>query len=287
MKTSNISTLIAFLKENDLHAKKSSSQNFLVDGNIIRKICAEGNVTKDDLVIEIGPGPGALTEALLETGAEVWAIERDQKLASLLRRFSPDESRLKIFTEDFLEFPLEEKLKEALSKGKKAKVVANLPYHITTPILAKLVPLYPYLSDLVVMVQKEVAIRCVAKEGGKDYSSLSLFLRFFGQMSYGFTVSPNCFYPKPSVNSAVIHFKPAQPKDVADQDFLFKIIRTSFQKRRKMMKSSLKEICLPALIEESLTEHGLNPLARPEDLSLDSFIALSATLLSKSPQGNP
>lgn len=284
MKTSNISTLIAFLKENDLHAKKSASQNFLVDGNIIRKICMEGNVTKDDLVIEIGPGPGALTEALLETGAEVWAIERDQKLASLLRRFSSDESRLKIFTDDFLEFPLEEKLQKALSKGKKAKIVANLPYHITTPILAKLVPLTPYLSDLVVMVQKEVAIRCVAKEGSKDYSSLSLFLRFFGQMSYGFTVSPNCFYPKPSVNSAVIHFKHEQPKDVANQDFLFKIIRTSFQKRRKMMKSSLKEICLPALIEESLKEHGLNPLARPEDLSLDSFIALSSTLLSKSPQ---
>lgn len=279
MKASNPSTLIAFLAENGLQAKKSASQNFLVDGNIVRKIVSLGNVTKDDLVLEIGPGPGALTEALIETGAEIWAVEKDPKLATLLRRLSSNEEKLKIFTEDFLEFPLEELLKQTLSEGKKCKVIANLPYHITTPILTKLVPLHMYISDLIVMVQKEVAERCIAKEGTKDYSSLSLFLNFFTKMDYGFTVNSNCFYPKPTVQSAVVHFQLTPPPEVKDQVFLFKLIRTSFQQRRKMLKASLKTFFPSASIEAALSKQGLNPFSRPEELSLENFIALSSDLL--------
>ena len=279
MKTCNKATLLAFLEENGLRAKKNASQNFLVDGNIIEKICRLGEVEKGDFVVEIGPGPGALTEALLDKGASVIAIERDAKLAGLLRRFSSDESRLRIFTEDFLSFPLEETLKNLLPKGKKAKVIANLPYHITTPIFAKLIPLHEQLSKVVVMIQKEVAIRCAAKEGSKDYGSLSLFLRFHGEMKYGFTVSPNCFYPRPAVDSAVVHFTPLKPQRVEDEEFLFKVIRLSFQKRRKMLRSSLKEVAPAAMIEEALQSLHLNPLARPEDLSLESFI-----LFASSPQ---
>ena len=279
MKISNPKTLIEFLTQHGLQAKKHSSQNFLIDGNIVRKILSEASVGPDDLVIEIGPGPGALTEALLETGCRVWAIEKDPKLAELLRRLCSDENRLKIFTVDFLEFPIEELVKAELLPGQKAKVVANLPYHITSPILTKLVPLHAIFSDLVLMVQKEVAQRCIAKEGGKDYSSLSLFLKFFSETTYGFTVEPGCFYPKPSIQSAVIHFRPKLPPAVPDQDFLFQLIRTSFQQRRKMIKASLKPLFPSALIEESLSKQGLNPFSRPEELSLEQFIRLSSDLI--------
>lgn len=277
MTISSPKNLIAFLEEHGLQANKTASQNFLVDGNIIRKIVKEAKVTADDLVIEIGPGPGALTEALLATGCRVWAIEKDHKLAGLLRRLCPDENRFKIFSEDFLDFPLEE-----LLAGQKAKVVANLPYHITTPILTKLIPLNNLFSSLTLMVQKEVAERCVAKEGGKTCSSLSLFLQFFSNMNYGFTVDPNCFFPKPSVQSAVIHFHLKTPPVVPDQDLLFLLIRTSFQQRRKMLKTSLKNLFPTDVVEKALQKQKLNPLIRPEELSLPQFIQLSADLKNQS-----
>jgi hypothetical protein len=134
MKISNPSELQKFLSEHDLHAKKSSSQNFLIDGNIVRKIVKEAAVTSDDVVIEIGPGPGALTEGLLETGCLLIAIEKDSTLAPLLNRLQTHPPRLEVYNDDILEFPLEEVLRTKLKKGKKAKVVANLPYHITTSL---------------------------------------------------------------------------------------------------------------------------------------------------------
>ncbi len=279
MSISHPRNLIAFLSENGLYAKKSASQNFLVDENIVHKILKEAKVLPGDLILEIGPGPGALTEALLKMGCRVCAVEKDPKLAELLRRLCPDESLLQIFSEDFLEFPVEEFLQKNLPPGKKAKVVANLPYHITTPILTKLVPLHSLLSDLVVMVQKEVAERCIAKEGEENYSSLSLFLQFFTKPKYGFTVEPTCFLPKPSVQSAIIHFELKESPAVADQNFLFELIRTSFGKRRKMLRTSLKEILPSAFVEEALKKQKLNPLCRPEELSLNQFIILCADLL--------
>ncbi len=279
MSISHPRNLIAFLTENELHAKKSSSQNFLVDENIVHKILKEAKVSSEDFIVEIGPGPGALTEAFLKMGCRVCAIEKDQKLGNLLRRLCPNEATLQIFIEDFLEFPLENFLEKNLPSGKKAKVIANLPYHITTPILTKLVPLHHLLSDVVVMVQKEVAERCIARAGEEDYNSLSLFLQFFTKMTYGFTVEPTCFLPKPSVKSAVIHFHLEMPPSVSNRDFLFELIRTSFGKRRKMLKTSLKEILPSALIEQVLIQEKINPLCRPEELSLSQFITLSEDLL--------
>ena len=283
MKIYNPKCLHEFLIQNDLQAKKKSSQNFLVDGNIIRKIVQEAKANPGDLIIEIGPGPGALTEALLEAGCQVWAIEKDPKLANLLKRFSTDENKLKIFNEDFLAFDLEKNLQKNLPPGQKAKVVANLPYHITTPILTKLIPLYSELSDVVVMIQKEVAERCVASANCKDYSSLTIFLQFFSQIKYSFTVDRNCFLPKPSVQSAVIHCSLTPPRTVPDQDFLFKLIRMSFNKRRKMLKTSLKDLFPSHLVQDALRQQKLNPLVRPEELSLEQFIQLSSDLLSIKP----
>lgn len=282
-KISSISHLKAFLQEHGLEAKKRSSQNFLIDGNIVQKIVQQAAVSAEDLVIEIGPGPGALTEALLSTGCQVWVIEKDQKLASLLRRLCPDEQRFQIFTEDFLSFPLQERLQEHLSNGKRAKVVANLPYHITSPILGKLAPLHAVIESVTVMIQKEVAQRCVAPKGGKDYSSLSLFLQFYSKSRYGFTVEPTCFYPKPSVQSAVVHFALVPPPLVDNEEALFQIIRTAFQQRRKMLRSSLRTFCPSSYIEEALRKQNLDPLSRPEQLSLTEFIALFAELQRFSP----
>lgn len=276
-----------FLVQNGLQAKKKSSQNFLIDGNIIRKIIQETRAEPDDLIIEIGPGPGALTEALLDAGCRVWAIEKDPKLAGLLRRLCPDENRLVIFNEDFLSFDLEKHLQKELAAGSKAKVAANLPYHITTPILTKLVPLYSVLSDVVVMMQKEVAERCAASSSCKDYSSLTIFLQFFSKIKYSFTVDRNCFLPKPSVQSAVVHFFLTPPRAVPDQDFLFKLIRTSFCQRRKMLKTSLKDLCSSCLVQASLEKQNLNPLIRPEELSLEQFIQLSSDLLALQPPQAP
>lgn len=279
MKISNPKELQKFLDEHGLSAKKSASQNFLIDGNIVRKIVSEAKVCESDLVIEIGPGPGALTQDLLETGCKVAAIEKDGDLAPLLRRFDEEESQLTIIHDDFLKFPLEEFLKKELKTGQKAKVVANLPYHITTPILEKLLPLHHLISDIVVMVQKEVAVRFVAEVGSKDYSSFTLFLQFFGNISYCFTIEPSCFSPKPSVQSAVVHIVLTPPR-LSQSEGFFELTRTSFGKRRKMMRSSLKEIYPAEKIESSLEKIGMNPQARPEELSLDQFLKLYEILSS-------
>ena len=278
MKISNPKELQRFLDEHGLFAKKSASQNFLIDGNIVRKIVAEARLSPDDVVIEIGPGPGALTEELLETGCSVIAIEKDQELASLLRRFTTDEKKLSIFSEDFLKFPLEDLLKKKLLPGKKAKVVANLPYHITTPILEKLLPLHEYISDLILMVQKEVAVRFVAPVGTKDYSSFTVFLQFFSKVTYCFTIEPSCFSPKPTVQSAVVHLKLTPPPAVKSQEGFFEMTRTAFGKRRKMMRASLKDLFPPKTVEASLEKLNLNPQIRPEELSLAQFIELYGIL---------
>lgn len=272
------SELLQFLKDEGIRAKKSLSQNFLIDGNIIRKIIKAAEVEKEEIVIEIGPGPGALTQALLETGAQVIAIEKDTAFAQALSRLQTTDERLQVIQDDFLKFPLEAFLQELQLKGKKIKVVANLPYHITTPVLVRLIPLYPLVHSLTLMVQKEVATRFVAQKGTSDYSSFTIFLQFFSTPRYCFTVEPTCFYPRPSVRSAVVQLILKQPPPIADINAFFQLTRTAFQQRRKMLRSSLRSLYPAQNIEQGLAEQGLNPQARPEELSLDQFIKLFSSL---------
>lgn len=279
MKISKPSALQEFLKSHGMKAKKHSSQNFLIDGNIIRKIVATAGVKKGDIVLEIGPGPGALTEEMLAQGAQVVAVEKDKALAEALLRFQTEDNRLEVLEQDFLEFPLEEFFSTLLKKGQKIKVVANLPYHITTPIISRLLPLDEFIESMTLMVQKEVALRFVAEKGTKDYSSFTIYIQHFGKVKYSFTVEPTCFYPKPTVQSAVVHFTLQKAPSVDNPDALFKMIRTAFLKRRKMLKSSLKELYPAEKVEEGLRKIGLNPLARPEELARDDFIALYKQLL--------
>ncbi len=279
--------LIAFLEGLGIRPKKGLSQNFLIDGNIIRKIISTGDVLPRDVVVEVGPGPGALTQALLESGATVIAIEKDRILAKALERLQTPDGRLHVYEADFLTFPIEKVLEEVLQQkqasndpantepAKKAKFIANLPYHLTTPILERVIPLHMLISRVVIMVQKEVAQRMTAVPGSRVYGSLTVFLSFFGKQSYAFSVSSRCFMPAPKVDSAVVAMDlQAPPLAGKDLDAFFKMTRGAFGQKRKMVRTSLRELYSTALVEKALIECGVNPMTRPEELSLESFLFL-------------
>lgn len=251
-------------KPSELHGrgfrpKKSLSQNFLIDRNIIEKICKTADVTTDDSILEIGPGPGALTEFLLKGGANVIAVEKDKNLANnLMKEFPTD--HLQVVEKDALDYPYQK-------LPSNTKVVANLPYHITTPIIERLIPLYPTIQSLTIMVQKEVGERMTAKVNTSQYSSFTVFLQAFAKVSYAFTVKPSSFYPQPSVHSCVVHLKLCRFPFAFDQNAFFTFTRRAFQQRRKMLRSSLKG----GYPVEKLGEFATK---RPQELSLGDFATL-------------
>jgi 16S rRNA (adenine1518-N6/adenine1519-N6)-dimethyltransferase len=272
------SELRQFLDQLGVHPKKGLSQNFLIDGNILRKIVSLASVSADDVVMEIGPGPGSLTEELLNTGARVIAVEKDDTFAAALSRLQTADNRLEVHCEDILKFPLEETLKSYLDHGRKIKVIANLPYNITTPIIVNLVQRRDLFSSLVLMVQEEVARRFVAKPCTSEYGSFTVFLDFYCTATYGFTVGRNCFYPSPKVDSAMVHLELKQPPHVSDENGFFTLTRTAFHQRRKMMRASLRELYAPHDVEAGLQAIGKPITARPEELSLDNFLHLFENL---------
>ncbi len=269
------SELMPFLNQLGIYPKKGLSQNFLIDGNIIQKILSSSEVKQGDIVLEIGPGPGSLTQALLEKEASVIAVEKDQILSDALSRFQTPKNNLVIFNEDIMTFDMEKEFGKRLQSGQKGKVIANLPYHLTTPILSKLIPMNHLFSSITVMVQDEVARRMTANPNTSEYSSLTLFLQFYSNPYYAFHVSRNCFYPAPKVDSAVVVLPlHSPPLDDKEAESFFKITRTAFEHRRKMLRASLKNLFSPKVIEETLVKIGQNPLARPEVLSLEEFLKL-------------
>lgn len=264
------SHLRQYLENLGISPKKSLSQNFLIDGNIINKIVDLAEVDTGDQVLEIGPGPGALTDALLARGAHVLAVEKDRTLAkALTERVGP----LRVICEDVLKVDLENELEN------RASVIANLPYNITSPILTELLPKTEFIKRIVVMVQLEVAERLVAKPGNKTYGSLTVFANIFSKPQWGFKVSHQCFFPKPKVDSAVIRFDLISPPKEAKEEAFFKMTRTAFGQRRKMMKSSLSPLYSPDLIIEALELIGMPATTRPEELSADQFVQLYRHLL--------
>ncbi|MBS0615079.1 MAG: 16S rRNA (adenine(1518)-N(6)/adenine(1519)-N(6))-dimethyltransferase RsmA [Verrucomicrobia bacterium] len=253
------SHLRKLLSELGIHPSKRLSQNFLIDGNIVRKIVQFAGVQKGDHVLEIGPGPGALTEALLAAGAQVTAIEKDPRMIQLLSSLP----RLKVQEADILNYEIPKS---------NWKVVANLPYHITTPVLAHLIEARDRIQSITVMVQKEVAERFRARPKSKDYSSFSVFLQFYADVHFGFVVSPTCFFPAPKVHSAVVRLDLRSPPPVSSEKRFFELVRAAFGKRRKMLRSNLKEITPHA--EQCLENIGIRGDARAEDLSVLDFVAL-------------
>lgn len=252
---------LSFLSEHGIFPKKGLSQNFLVEPNVVRKIAKTADIQPGETILEIGPGIGSLTKHLLDLGASVIAIEKDLFLAKALQRFQTEDQRLKIYADDALKFPFETIQFD--------RVVANLPYNITTPLLEKFLR-YPFKS-LTVMIQTEVADRIAAKEGTKEYGSLSLFIRYYANLKEKFTVSHNCFYPKPSVSSTVIHLEPKEKPDVSEETF-FLFMRAAFQKRRKMLSSTLKNLIPSIETKKALEALNLRSDARPEMLSFDEWL---------------
>lgn len=272
------SELREFLDSLDVGPKKGLSQNFLIDGNILRKIVQEAKVIPGDVVVEIGSGPGSLTEELLNNGAHVIAIEKDAILANALERLKSSDRQLDIYNDDILTCPLEQILAPILNGSRKAKVIANLPYHLTTPIIVSLIKKRHLFSSLVLMVQDEVARRFTAQPKTSAYSSFTVFLNFYSNPRYAFSVSKHCFYPAPKVNSAIVEIELKQPPHVSNEEAFFILTRTSFEHRRKMLRGSLRELYASADIEAALISIGHSPQTRPEELSLEDFIKLFGSL---------
>lgn len=265
-----LSKLLVFLREIGASPKKSLSQNFLIDPNIVQKIIKAAKIQPKDVVLEIGPGPGALTSALLDAGAEVHAIEKDSRFAKALSRLQTPDQRLKVYLADALEYPLD----EIPAK----KVVANLPFHITTPLLEKL--FMHRFSSLTLMLQKEFAHRLLAKCGTKDFSSFTLFAQFHATIKGSFSVSSSCFYPKPNVDSMIVSLA-SQPQPFDSPKPFFDFVRRAFQQRRKMIASSLQEFFSAEQIKSGLSAIGVRMDARPEMLSLDQWILLFIEVIGK------
>lgn len=256
--------LISFLQEHSLKPLKCFSQNFLIDGNIVRKIADMAQITPGDFVIEIGPGPGALTEEILQRNAKLLAIEMDRGFAKHLERFH-DLGDLTIITADALTCDFKDLL--LMAGNAPVKIVGNLPYHISTPLLAKVLPLHEQIQSYTVMVQKEFAKRMVALCGEENYSSFSIFLSLFVKPGATFDVKPGSFIPRPKVDSTVVHLI-SQREAIKNPEQITTLTRTAFSQRRKKLTTSLAKILPKSDIIHVLQNLQLSLDVRPEELSL-------------------
>lgn len=282
-KLSNPQRTIEVIKKYEFCFQKKFGQNFLIDGHVLDKIIAGAGVTKDDMVLEIGPGIGTMTQYLAEAAREVVAVEIDTKLIPILQDTLKEYDNVTVLNEDILKVDIR-KIAEEKNGGKPIKVVANLPYYITTPIIMGLFESEVPLDSITVMVQKEVADRMQVGPGTKDYGALSLAVQYYAEPYIVANVPPNCFIPRPAVGSAVIRLTRYQEKPVKvnDASFMFKIIRASFNQRRKTLQNGLynsSELRIPKeKTVAALEEMGLTPTIRGEKLSLEEFAQLSDIL---------
>jgi len=264
-----------------IQAKKSLGQNFLVDPGIAHRIVDSCRLAKDDIVLEIGPGQGALTGRLLETEAKVIAVEIDARCADLLAE-QYHQPNFQLIRADILRLDVESLLFEAdPSKTKRLRVVANLPYNISTPAIQHLLEKHNLISDMTLMLQKEVVERMVSGPGSKEYGSLSVFVQYFAEVRKLFDVSPQAFRPVPKVVSSVIRLsireKPVA--DVGDQRLFFKVVRTAFAQRRKTLTNNLKSLIGDAAAATNvLNAVGIDPQRRAETLSIPEFASISCYL---------
>ena len=278
---------LAVLKKHDLHFVKKFGQNFLIDGHILESIVEASGATKDDCVLEIGPGIGTLTRALSRAAGRVVAVELDKKLLPVLADTLADCENVTVLQGDILKTDVRA-LVEAYNGGKPIRVVANLPYYITTPILMTLLEKRLPLYNLTVMVQKEVADRMQASPGGKSYGALSLATQYYAVPRVVAAVPRECFMPAPNVDSAVVSLtlREEKPVTVVSEDALFRCIRAAFGQRRKTLVNALShaEAALTKeRIQSALSRMGLDEKIRGEALTLSQFAALSDLLVSATP----
>ena len=266
----NISGTLDVLKKYNFNFQKRFGQNFLIDSHILEKIISAAEITKEDCILEIGPGIGTMTQYLAESAGEVIAVEIDKSLIPILEDTLSGYDNVTIINQDILKVDI--------------KVVANLPYYITTPIIMGLFESHVPLKNITIMVQKEVADRMQVGPGTKDYGALSLAVQYYARPEMVTYVSPSCFIPKPNVGSAVIRLERYQnpPVEVADEAFLFRLIRAAFQQRRKTLANGIGNAsdipCSREQAQQALEELGFSVSIRGEALTLQEFASLSNQL---------
>lgn len=279
-KLSNPQVTIQTIKKYEFAFQKKFGQNFLIDDHVITKIINAAEITKDDLVLEIGPGIGTMTQYLAESARKVIAVEIDKNLIPILGETLAEYDNVTVINEDILKLDIN-RLVEEENAGKPIKVVANLPYYITTPIIMGLFESHVPLQSITVMVQKEVADRMQVGPGSKDYGALSLAVQYYAKPYIAANVPPNCFIPRPGVGSAVIWLTRYEepPVTVKDESLMFKLIRASFNQRRKTLQNGIANSPeLPyskAQVEKALEKMGLAANVRGESLTLAEFAKLS------------
>ena len=261
------------LVKQDFHFKKKFGQNFLIDQNILENIVVVSDVDKETLVIEVGVGAGALTEKLLEKAGFVLGYEIDESLKSILDARFQNEN-IKIIYDDFLKRDLHKDL--SFSEYKKIKIVANLPYYITTPIIKKVIDEIE-VDAMIIMVQKEVGDRFSAKPNSKEYGSLTIFLNYHFEIFKRFTVSRNVFYPKPNVDSLIVEFKKKSNPIINNEDIFFKLVKDAFRFKRKTIKNNLQNYDLDKILI-ILKKYGYDLSVRAESLSMEIFIEIANAL---------
>lgn len=274
---------IAVLQKYGFNFQKKFGQNFLIDTRVLERIIDAAEITKEDCVLEIGPGIGTMTQYLAESAREVIAVEIDKMLIPILADTLSAYDNVTVINEDILKVDIG-KIVEEKNGGKPIKVVANLPYYITTPIIMGLFESHVPLKSITIMVQKEVADRMQVGPGTKDYGALSLAVQYYAKPEIVANVPPNCFIPRPNVGSAVIRLTryDAPPVEVKDEKRMFALVRASFNQRRKTLVNGLSNA--PELhmskdrIAEALEEMGLPATVRGEALTLEQFAQLSNIL---------
>ena len=274
---------IEIIQKYNFTFQKKFGQNFLIDRHVLGKIAAAAGVTKDDLVVEVGPGIGTLTQVLSTAAREVAAVEIDRKLLPILQETLAGYDNVTVIHADILKVDIAELAREK-NGGRPLKIVANLPYYITTPIIMGLLESHAPIESMTLLVQKEVADRMKAGPGSKDYGALSLAVQYYAEPYLAANVPPNCFMPRPNVDSALItlttHKEP--PVRAQDEKLLFRLIRASFNQRRKTLVNGLANSSeldfSKEEIQSALETLGLPPAVRGEALMLSEFAALSDTL---------
>ena len=282
-KLSNPQKTIEVIQKYQFDFQKKFGQNFLIDGRVLEKIMDAADITKEDFVLEIGPGIGTMTQYLAERAREVLVVEIDKNLIPILAETLSEYENVDILNADILKTDLN-KIAEEKNGGHPIKVVANLPHYIRTPIIMGLFESHVPVENVTVMVQKEVADRMQAGPGTKDYGALSLAVQYYAEPYIAANVPPNCFMPRPKVGSAVIRLTKHKtpPVQVKNEKLLFQLIRASFNQRRKTLQNGIKNFSglnfSKEEVAEALEQMGVSPTIRGEALTLEQFAQLSNLL---------
>ena len=267
------------LAEFGLFPRKKLGQHFLVDPNILNKVVRAAQVGREDVVLEVGPGLGEMTLALARHAKKVIAVEIDERLAAVLKQKVENYPNVEVIKSDILKVDFKRSFKKEASP---IKVVANLPYQISTPLLFRFIELREIFSTLTLMLQKEVAERMVASPGRKEYGPLSIFIQTFADVSIQFIIKPSAFFPRPKVESALVCmvWKKKPIIEMRDEEWFKRVVRACFGYRRKTLVNALKhsELALPRSVESRMEEIEIDPRRRPETLTIEEFVSLAEAL---------